>query len=233
MPAPFFREGITMEESQVFSIADGGHFTNAMGDAMPTHRFVSFRFEAVENIPLSRDAGRPVFDRVLVVRQHYPGDKSTLDRNMLRWPAGSDRFVVEEPDHWPFVRDIAEKWMANQQEAASGTPLALLNLRVDEIAGLRAAGVGSIEMLAQVPDGALKAISGARELRDRAQRFLTAADAQAPLEQAEARAQAAQEEVEGLRERVAELEALVRRSVQEREEPRRGGRPAAAKKETV
>lgn len=214
------------EESPIFSIPDGGEYTDERGNTRPTHRFVSFRYEAVENEAKSRETGRRVFERALVMRQHYPGARDFLDREMLRFIEGRDAPVIQEPDIWLKVRDHAEKWMANAEAAAAGTPLALMNLAVHEIASLKAAGIGSVEMLAALPDAGLKVVEGARGLRDKARGFLSAAEGSAPLAKAEAEAAAAREEAAALRQELAELRAmLTARNDDDEPAPRRRGRP--------
>jgi hypothetical protein len=213
------------DESPIFSVPDGGEFTDASGNKRPTHRFVSFRYEAVENEAKSRATGRRVFERVLMMRQHYPGSKDTLDREMLRWPEGSEHYTVQEPEAWLVFREIAENWIAKQQEASAGTPLALLNLNVAEIAALKAAGIGSVEMLAALPDAGLRVVESARVLRDKAQRYLDAASDGAPLAKAEAAAAAARDEAAALRQELAEMRALLAARPVEDDAPRRRGRP--------
>ncbi|HEV7457326.1 MAG TPA: hypothetical protein VGN96_11185 [Roseococcus sp.] len=223
------------DESPILSIADGGTYIDERGMERPTHRFVSFRFEAVENEAKSRMTGRRVFERALIMRQHYPGARDTLDREILRYPEGSDVPIIQEPDIWPAVRDTAEQWMRNQAEAVSGTPLSLLALNVAELASLKAGGVGSVEMLAALPDAALRAFDGAREMRDKARRYLDAAQDAAPLAKAEAEAVAARDEAAALRQEVAELKALLARrdDADEGAEPRRRGRPPKARDEAA
>ena len=213
------------DESPIFSVPDGGMMTDAMGNERPTHRFVSFRYEAVANEAKSRATGRKVFERVLMMRQHYPGSRDTLDREMLRWPEGQDAYVIQEPDSWPMFAEFAEKWMAKQDEAAAGTPLALLNLTVTEIAALKAAGVGSVEMLAALPDAGLRAVEGVRALRNKALKYLDAATNGAPLAAAEAAAQAARDEAAALRQELAEMRAQMAARQTDDEAPRRRGRP--------
>jgi len=217
------------DESPIISIADGGTYLDERGMERPTHRFVSFRFEAVENEAKSRATGRRVFERALIMRQHYPGARDTLDREMLRYPEGQDVPTVQEPDLWLIVRDTAENWMRNQADAANGTPLSLLALNVAELASLKAGGVGSVEMLAAMPDAALKAFEGARDMRDKARRYLDALSDAAPLAKAEADAAAAREEAAALRQELDEMRAMLT----QREDvpaPRRG-RPPKIKEE--
>jgi hypothetical protein len=215
------------DESPIFSVADGGEYTDAMGNKRPTHRFVSFRYEAVENEAKSRATGRRAFERALFMRLHYPGSKDTLDRELLRYPDGGGDYIIQEPDQWLVFRDVAEKWMEKQDEAAAGTPLALLNLNVAEIAALKAAGIGSVEMLAALPDGGLRVVENARALRDKATRYVDAASDGAPLAKAEADAAAARDEAKALRQELAEMRAMLaaRRDNEDEPEPRRRGRP--------
>lgn len=212
------------DESPIFSIPDGGEYVDERGNSRPTHRFVSFRYEAVENEAKSRETGRRVFERALVMRQHYPGAKDYLDREMLRFRDGFPP-VIQEPDLWLKVSEHAEKWMANQDAAAAGTPLATLNLNVAEIATLKAAGIGSVEMLAALPDAGLRAVENARQLRDKAQRFLDAANDAAPLAKAEAEAAELRAQVEEMRQEMAELRAALMVAREDEPPAARRGRP--------
>lgn len=213
------------DESPIFSIPDGGEYVDERGNSRPTHRFVSFRYEAIENEAKSRETGRRVFERALVMRQHYPGAKDYLDREMLRFREDDSR-VVQEPELWFKVSEHAEKWMANQDAAASGTPLAVLNLNVAEIATLKAAGIGSVEMLAALPDGGLRAFENARVMREKAQRFLDAASDAAPLAKAEAEVAELRSVVEEMRQELAETRAALLAAKQDDDPaPKRRGRP--------
>lgn len=194
-----------MEESPQFAIPDGGEFVDESGRTVRSARFVTFRFEAMENPAASAREGRQVFDKALIVRTYYPGSRDTLDRVVLRWPNGSEERVVDDPALWEIVRDVAERWMEKQDAALSGTPLALMNLDVAAIATLRASGIGSVEMLAQAPETAARAIPGFFDLRRRAREFLEAQQRGAPAAKAEAEARAAREEAEELRRQLEEL----------------------------
>lgn len=199
------------DESPIFPVPDGGEYIDERGNTRPTQKFVSFRFEAAENVEKSRAKGQRVFEKVLIMRQHYPGSKDSLDREMLRWPEGSDQPIIMEPDFWMTFRDVAEKWMANQAQMEAGTPLALLNIGVAEMAGLKAAGIGSVEMLAALPDTGLRVVEGARALRDKAARYLDAMADGAPLAKAEAEAREAKEAAQALKDELAELRAELAR----------------------
>lgn len=213
------------DESPIFSIPDGGEYVDERGNSRPTHRFVSFRYEAVENEAKSRETGRRVFERALVMRQHYPGAKDYLDREMLRFRDGFPP-VIQEPELWLKVSEHAEKWMANQDAAAAGTPLAVLNCNIAEIATLKAAGIGSVEMLAALPDAGLRVVENARQLRDKAQRFLDAASDAAPLAKAEAEAAELRAQVDEMRQEMAEMRAaLLAAKDNDAPAPKRRGRP--------
>lgn len=222
------------DESVIIALEDGGRMLDETGRERPTHRFVSFRYEAVEDPSHVLDNGKMHYARVLVIRQHYPGTRDTLDRELVRFLPGRDEFVVQEPDVWRWAGETARKWMANQKEAENGTPLALLNLNVADIAGLRAGGIGSIEMLAALPDVGLRITENARALRDKARKFLDAQTDAAPLVKAEAEAKAAREEAAALRDELAELRremaAMRARREEDDEAPKRRGRPPSAPK---
>jgi hypothetical protein len=215
------------EESPIFTVPDGGSFIDPAGVTRPTNKYVSFRFEAMESPAASRAQGRKVFDRVLMMRNHYPGSRDTLDRELLRFREGSDAPTVVDEDLWPEYRAVAESWMDKQGAAANGTPLALLNFDVAQIAELRAAGLGSVEMLAEVPDSALRNFPGARGMRDRATAYLDAQKGAAPLAKVQAENDAMRAELEALRQ---ELRAAVAaRQVEDDDDaepaPKRRGRP--------
>jgi hypothetical protein len=219
-------------EDQIFTVPDGGSYIDPMGNERPTNKYVSFRFEAMENVAQSRAQGRKVFDRVLIMRSHFPGSRDTLDRELLRFRDGAPEPQIVDEDLWPQFGGKAKEWMANQDSAANGTPLLLLNLDVAQIAELRAVGVGSVEMLADVQDGALRNFPGARAMRDRARAFLDAQESAAPMARAEAEATAAREEAAALRQELAELRAMLARRDDDDDDsaaPKRRGRPPKQK----
>ncbi|MCA3704254.1 MAG: hypothetical protein INF12_14625 [Methylobacterium sp.] len=181
-------------------------------------------WDTKKNEYASSQEGRPVFDKVQIVRVISPGARN---QEVLHEAKRVDWRNQEHAD--PRIAERFGKYIeaferGNSSPDLQGTPLtAWSRLDVRQIAELRASNVHTIEALANVPDGALGDLGmGARELREAAKRFLEAARGEAPVAKLEA-------ENRDLRDRIAQLESAVEAMKAQTDEPKRGpGRPPKA-----
>lgn len=194
------------DESPIIRVPDG-EMTNEVGQRVPAYRFVSFRHEAVENPSSSAAEGRKVFDRLLIMRFYLPGSKDTVDRELKRWRGGQGPGEISDYAAWERYAEYAEKFERATGELQAGTPLSVLNLDVVAEAELRTVSIATVEALAAVPDGNLRGLTGGRDLRARAQRFLDAQANEAPRLKAEAEAAEAKQREEELRAELREMKA--------------------------
>lgn len=147
----------------------------------PAYAHVQLRWDAERNGFASEQQGRPVFERVLVLRHIYPGTTDTLDVQVKRFP-DEGAPVVLDPKRYEMFRPVLERFERDGAAAASGTPLSTINLDPAQIATLQASGVQSVESLADVADAVLDRLGmGARGMRDRAVAFFAALQGNAPI----------------------------------------------------
>jgi hypothetical protein len=109
---------------------------------------------------------------------------------------------------WERVEPAYQRWLKGQETPADGTPLeAWAGVTPGQVDYMRSLHIRSVEDLAGCNDAALERIGmGARALRDRARAYVENKKGSAVIEAALA---ARNEEVDQLRQQVAELTALV------------------------
>lgn len=180
-------------------------------------------WDTKKNEYASSQEGRPVFDKVQIVRVISPGARNQEvlhEAKRVDWrnQEHSDPRIVER-----FGKFIEAFERNGASPDLQGTPLtAWSRLDVRQIAELRAVNVHTIEALSAVPDGALANLGmGARDLREAARRFLEAAKGEAPIAKLEA-------ENRDLRDRIAQLESTVQALQADTEQKRGPGRPPKA-----
>ena len=162
----------------------------------------------------SDDAGRPVFDSVVMIRVDSPGDRTTsLVRRarvgaMTKQYGGTDgKTIVDVRDDDDDARRFPAQWAAFQRDAdqnVDGTPLKELRfLTIEQIAEYQASKVFSAEQLAAIADSSLTKLPlDARKHREQAKAYIDAALGNAPL-------MALAGETDRLKETLASKDALI------------------------
>jgi hypothetical protein len=140
-------------------------------DGQPDNTFARFHMKAVQNEFRSGQEGRPIFDNLEYVEIHVPGDRMTL----------VDRRVKEDDKRrWP---NQYAAFKAEREQVADGYPLenwpGVDRAQVEELKHFR---IHTVEQLANLPDERLTFGTGARTLRESAQRFLKTTAGSAPVE---------------------------------------------------
>ena len=172
---------------------------------VPSYAHVQLRWDAQRAGFASDQAGRPVFDKVLVLRHVYPGTPDYLDVQVKRYPPEGGEPQVLDPVRWSRFREVLERFERDGEAAAGGTPLAVMNLDPAAIATLQASGVQSAEMLADVPDSVLERLGqGGRAMRDRARAYFAALEGNAPMAKLEADNDRLREDLAELKQQLAE-----------------------------
>jgi hypothetical protein len=164
-----------------------------------------FYVKPVKNEFKSNEKGHPVFEDREYVEIHIPGDRGTVTDRQVR---------PEDRDRWP--REYAA-FKAGQEAPVEGTPLtewpAITRSQAEE---LKFGRVYTVEQLAALPDDLLnRTVSmGGFSLREKAKRFLEAAQGNAPMEKLAAENEeqratinALQEQMKALTEQMAKLSA--------------------------
>jgi len=127
--------------------------------------FVTFYKRAKTNNFKSREAGAPVFEGVDYVKIVIPGEKeNVIDRPIKPWD--KHRF----PRQWQAYQD-------KKEQAIDGTPLDVLFPDSPEtVAALKANQIHTVQQLAAISDTAAGGIQFGGEHRQRAKKFLLAAE---------------------------------------------------------
>jgi hypothetical protein len=162
--------------------------------------YVEFSMFAEQNKAKSLEEGRPIFDEVPYVRIMIPGDKDNIIHRKVK---DSDK------QRWPRQWQAFE---ANQEQPLEGTPLAewpgITRAQVEELAHF---GCKTVEQLAQMPDSQAGKFMGVQMLRQKAQAYLTASAANAPIQQLQAENKRLSDELEAIKDQLAEQAKPTRR----------------------
>ncbi len=147
--------------------------TGIMPDGMvkfgnDTNKLVYFAEEPLLNPIKSKEAGRPIFDRIEIVHIQQPGERD----NIHRMATDADRHNY--PDHYRRFKEGA----VGEKQMPSGTPIDMLFPNNIEIPpSLKAIKIFTIEQLATLPDVALERVGmGARQWQNQARAYLTYAN---------------------------------------------------------
>ncbi|WP_135210365.1 hypothetical protein [Vitreimonas flagellata] len=159
---------------------------------LPDKSVCFFHEEPSENKKWSEENGRPIYDRVIVVTIKAPGQKNSEASYELARIFPDDGEIDEKTQQPKKSRKVRENvlqragiaeafkaYMEKQELAASGTPLETWPiLNVVQVKSLKHVNVYTVEQLAELPDGALPNTGlgmNAREIRKKAQAYLTQA----------------------------------------------------------
>ena len=183
----------------------------------PDKTIPEFFLQAVKHPFKSEQAGREIFEDREFVRIITPGNMRSIpvepvnDEHKRRWPRQYDAF------------------QRGMEDPVEGTPLdqvAFLTPAV--VQTLKALNVKTVESLAGVSDAILKDMPlGGRDLRQKAQTFLESADSTAPLDRANARAEAAEARALQLEGQLQELATRLS-AIEDEDKGRRSKRAEAA-----
>lgn len=182
-----------------------------------TGLFVEFSREPKLMKYKSDQAGRPIYEDRDYISITYAGGKSVNKREVrltpdnMGGPSDPERF----PRHWA-------AFQAQAEQAQTGTQLeAMPWLTKSQVFEFKAQRIYTVEALANIPDSALN-ISGGRTLREKAQKYLSTADAGARESALEAKNKALENDIEMLK---AQFAAFAAGQITT-EQPKRGpGRP--------
>lgn len=190
---------------------------------------IYFLNEPQVNKELTESTGVQTYDNVLVAYvAAKPQDKSNVAHEIRRTlPDGT---VKPTQAAYKFAEPL-KHYDAGIQAEALGTPLKdLIGMNPGTIMSLKARGVATIEVLADLPDSAGYEMMGFHELRDRAKKHIAHRKENAPALRMEAIEAKHAEEVDALKRQIADLAAkFAAAGVEPEPEPvvaRRGpGRP--------
>jgi len=140
--------------------------------------FLEFTWGTAENTHASKEAGRPIVDKVLMGKVFAPGQaKSEVIYEFLR--EFSDGTTRKRDDLIQRFQNEFKKFTEDDEQdpgETGGTPLSEWTaLGVKQVAELNLMNIPTVEALAGCSDATLQELGlGARDLRTRAQAFLAA-----------------------------------------------------------
>lgn len=168
---------------------------------------VTFEMEAMQDEEKTAAEGRPIFFDVPFITIRIAGDKTSVVKRPVK-AEDKERFAK----HW-------ERFQRQDQTAMEGTPIEQWPLITKAQAlELKAMNIMSVEMLAGVSDANLK-WPQARDMRDKAAKWLENAKEGAAASQWAKKEKEMQSEIDTLRGELEELKNLIS------QQPKKAGRP--------
>jgi len=175
---------------------------------------VYFVQDAQVNEAVTRETGKQTYDNVLIIYVAPMGmPKSNVAYEVKRTlPDGTEK--INQPVAYKYAEQI-RLYEAGTTAEAAGTPLRdLIGMTPATNLTLKARGIHTIEMLAEIPDSGGGELMGFYELRDRARKYLEAREKEAPAKHLEAELKARDDEIASLKRQMNELAALVQQAPQ-------------------
>lgn len=183
---------------------------------------VRFREQAVLNDEWTQINGYNTYDNLLLafvapVGQSKSEASVEIER---RLPDGTMK--VHKPNSLKYGDVIKAYKSAKDGDGGGGTPLKELGLEPGIIATMKARGIHSVEMLADITDSAGDNLMGFRGFREKALKFLELREKNAPTVRLEMELKQRDETIGSLQRQLDDLKAAVEREMPERRGP---GRP--------
>lgn len=218
-----------------------------MSDQMPSNvlyveaekNFIELTWESGRNAAATAREGRPIHDKLLMLKIRCPGAKNAVQSYELERHLGDGTVIRNESVYQRFAPQIDRFKASEAAPDVGGTPLSEMpGLEVHQVAMLKGVGIYNVEGLAVVEDGNLRHLGmGARALRERAKSYLESAAGAAPVSRLAAENETLRADVERLTAQVAELAKLAEKAQaggdDERPARRGPGRPRKAEAEAA
>lgn len=137
--------------------------------------WVEFERKPIQNNSKSTEAGRPIFDEFDYINIVVPGGKTKVSRKATE--EDKKRFQA----HWELYQ---RKINGASGDKVIGTPIDQWNaLSVSQVHEMRAIGIMTVDQIANLNDAGIQAIGmGGRELKAKAQAFISQASGNAEFE---------------------------------------------------
>lgn len=177
---------------------------------------VKFYPMPIQNDDKSADAGRPIFDDVVMIEIRVRGNKDSVVLRPVR------------PDDKARFRDAWRHYEAGEGELNVGTPLkqwpALAASQVEELKYL---GFRTVEQLAEASDAVVGRVPGMQTLKNKANAFMQLAKGVAPIEKMQKQLDEKSNELETTKRQLTEV--AMRLAALEAERPTKGESKAPEK----
>ncbi len=170
---------------------------------------IYFLQEPQVNADVTTETGVQTYDSVLIAVIAPIGmPKSNVHREIERvLPDGK---VKVNSEYAAKYAEAVKLYKAGVGSEATGTPLRdLIGMTPATIMNLKTRGVHTVEMLADMPDGAGSELMGFWEFREKAKKHLELREKNAPMVRMEAIEEKHKAEVDNLKQQLADLTALV------------------------
>ena len=203
-------------------IGNASYRNDAWEEAKGGKKYAIFREDTLLNKHKTEEAGRPIYDPVVLIERIIPGDSLNRPVRPIR-----EADKQEFPQEWAAFKEKRENQIP-------GTPLEVVPwLSRSQCAEYKALNIFTVEQLATLPESVASRIMGFQQVRSKAENFLKAAQDSAYLEkmkaaetEAKAREEAKDAEISDLKARLSALEGMLGG-----DEARRG--PGRPRKEAV
>lgn len=182
---------------------------------------IYFEPTPVINDEVTRQTGKQTYDDVLIAYVAPIGQPKSEASHEIerRLPDGTVKV-----NHFYSMKyaEPLKHYKAGAEAETLGTPLKDLIGMTPAIAmNLKARGIHTVEMLAEMPDAAGNDLMGFWDLRDRAKRHLEAREKEAPAKHLEAELKARDDEIASLKRQMNELAAMMQQQAPPTPEPQR------------
>lgn len=177
---------------------------------------IEFHWHPKKNGLKSKEEGREVFDQVPYIKITSPGAKQVVDREVR------DEDKREYPRLWAAFE-------AGEERPEDGQPVEEWPaVNVAQVAELKAAGIFTVEQVANIPDQNLNVLGmQARKLRSKAQAYMALAKGNAPFEQLAAENEQLRADIEIMKQQLAAIGA----EATNESTPKKRGRPKKSESE--
>ncbi len=161
---------------------------------------VRFFRKAKQDAVASQEAGRPIFKEVDYMQVMIPGDRNS---SVVRPVAPGDKArFAKQYEHWKTTQS---------NDIVVGTPLEAWGvLSLAQTEEFRYFGIRTIEHMADLRDDVAQKIPGAQQLKQRAAQFVQLAKDEAPMKKMEAELGKRDNEIETLRQAIADQAAQLK-----------------------
>lgn len=189
---------IANEEARMYQAKDGA--------------ILRFFWQARKNEFRSKNEGKPIFDKSLLVEITTPGSRdSTPVKEVRREYENGDEPRTDEALYSKYREYIEDFISDTENPDLLGTPLsAWPSLDITQVAMLKALGIFTVESLAELPDGKIGNLGmGGRALVERAKTFIAAAKGNSKSEELATRVTELEDEIKRRDAQIAELDAKI------------------------
>ena len=160
--------------------------------------YVVFYKEPIKNESQSIAQGRPIFDEIDHIKIFSAGSRDTFVTEV------NQGYIQRFPQQWA-------RYKANQDQSVTGSPLSALPwMSIGQIAEFNALNVKTVEQLVGMAESNASKFMGFQQIKQRAQRWLDAANDAAPALKLQAELEKRDEQIAELTKMIGEMKASMK-----------------------